>query len=152
MADNLKQQLPETCHSLQPCHTKQTILSAREELIWDILNRLYFSWWSILPMIQQIWYPWYKISWSSFSLSEKQILFVGIQRQRRSRESKSSSKQQLTRSVRRSYFSLTVFITLAYSATAAGSLGSMVIFSLRRIPMAVSNFFLTSRKIFFNIS
>lgn len=52
----------------------------------------------------------------------------------------------------RSYFSLTVFMTFAYWETAAGLSGSMVIFSFRSTPMAVSNFFLTSRKMFFNIS
>ena len=52
----------------------------------------------------------------------------------------------------KTYFSLTVFITFAYWETEAGSSGSMVIFSFLSIPNAVSNFFSTSKKIFFNIS
>lgn len=50
------------------------------------------------------------------------------------------------------YFSLTVFMTLAYCCTAAGSSGSMVIFSWRSIPRAVSNFFFTSKKMPLSIS
>ena len=52
----------------------------------------------------------------------------------------------------KTYLSLTVFITFAYWETEAGSSGSMVIFSFLSIPNAVSNFFSTSKKIFFNIS